>query len=61
MEGLSKFITILQGEGGSLRTPNMYYVIYGRPLKGGGVGGSREKHPVHEGPECFASFPAGRG
>ena len=44
MEGLSKFITILPGggscqfitilqwEGGSLGTPNLYYVIYGRPL-----------------------------
>ena len=46
MEGLSKFITILPGAGGScqfitilqwgggpLGTPNLYYVIYGRPLK----------------------------
>ena len=44
MEGLSKFITILHGGGvfpiyynitmggGSLGTPNLYYVIYGRPL-----------------------------
>ena len=44
MEGLSKFITILPGGGscqfitilqwggGSLGTPNLYYVIYGRPL-----------------------------
>ena len=44
MEGLSKFITILPGGGscqfitilqwggGSLGTPNLYYLIYGRPL-----------------------------
>ena len=31
--GSSRFITILQW-GGSLRTPNLYYVIYGRPLNG---------------------------
>ena len=31
--GSSRFITILQGGGGgSLGTPNLYYVIYGRPL-----------------------------
>ena len=30
--GLAKFITILHG-GGSFRTPNLYYVIYGRPLR----------------------------
>ena len=31
--GLSKFITILRwGGGGSRGTPNLYYVIYGRPL-----------------------------
>ena len=31
--GASRFITILQW-GGYLGTPNLYYVIYGRPLKG---------------------------
>ena len=30
--GSSQFITILQWGGGSLGTPNLYYVIYGRPL-----------------------------
>ena len=30
--GASRFITILQWVGGSLGTPNLYYVIYGRPL-----------------------------
>ena len=30
----SRFITILQGGGGGpLGTPNLYYVIYGRPLR----------------------------
>ena len=45
MEGLSKFITILHGGGlpnllqyynrgeGSTGTPNLYYVINGRPLR----------------------------
>ena len=32
--GSSQFITILQWGGGSLGTPNLYYVIYGRPLIG---------------------------
>ena len=33
--GLSQFITILQGGGGgSHGNPNLYYVIYGRPLTG---------------------------
>ena len=31
--GSSRFIKILQWGGGSLGTPNLYYVIYGRPLK----------------------------
>ena len=30
--GSPRFITILQWVGGSLGTPNLYYVIYGRPL-----------------------------
>ena len=30
--GPSQFITILKWGAGSLRTPNLYYVIYGRPL-----------------------------
>ena len=30
--GSSRFITILQQGGGSVGTPNLYYVIYGRPL-----------------------------
>ena len=32
MGGSSRFITILQWGGGSLGTPNLYYVIYGWPL-----------------------------